>query len=325
MTILDADDLAMLAAGFEGALRETEGTVAATSALFELGWADVLESSPAQAISTAFTALGVTGSSAAIADDVVAHALGLEVQAGTAVVLPAPGRATPPGRRQGDGIVVDGTVSRRLEVAERVVVPLAAAGEGVELVAVDPSALGVLGGGTIDPDPVHHRLRVALSGAAVAGVAGGGAWEDAVAAGRAALACQLLGAARTMLGLARDHAVDRVQFGRPISSFQAVRHKLAEALVQIEGAAAVTGEWTPGADPLLAALAKSLAGQAARTTAAHAQQVLAGIGFTADHPFHRWLKRTVVLDVLLGSSATLPAEIGAELLARGDAPRLVEL
>jgi alkylation response protein AidB-like acyl-CoA dehydrogenase len=324
MTVLDADDLAMLAAGFEGALRQAGSSAEATSALFELGWADVLGSSPAQAISTAFTALGATGASAAIVDDVVAHALGLEVQAGTALVLPAPGGATPPGRRQGDGVVVDGTVSARIEVAERVVVPVAA-GEGVELVVADPPAPGALGGATVDPAPVHHRLRVELPGSGVTSIDAAGAWDDAVAAARAALACQLLGAARTMLGLARDHAVDRVQFGRPISSFQAVRHKLAEALVQIEGAAAVAGEWTPDADPLLATVAKSLAGQAARTTAAHAQQVLAGIGFTADHPFHRWLKRTMVLDVLLGSSSTLPAEIGAELLARGDAPRLVEL
>ena len=74
-----------------------------------------------------------------------------------------------------------------------------------------------------------------------------------------------------------------------------------------------------------AALAKSLAGQAARSTATHAQQVLAGIGFTTDHPFHRWLKRTLVVDGLFGSASTLPAEIGAELLARGGAPRLLEL
>ena len=95
--------------------------------------------------------------------------------------------------------------------------------------------------------------------------------------------------------------------------------------MHIEGAAAVAEAADDPVDPLLAALAKSLAGQAARATATHAQQVLAGIGFTTDHPFQRWLKRALVLDVVLGSSTSLPGEIGAELLRRGDAPRLVEL
>ena len=128
-----------------------------------------------------------------------------------------------------------------------------------------------------------------------------------------------------MLDLARQHAVDRVQFGRPVASFQAVRHRLAESLVQIEGAAAVVDVCGDETDPLLAALAKSLAGKAARATAGHAQQVLAGIGFTTDHPFQLRLKRVLTVDSLFGSASSLPAEIGAELLARGSAPRLVEL
>ena len=146
------------------------------------------------------------------------------------------------------------------------------------------------------------------------------AWDGAVAAGRVALAHQLIGGARWMLDAARAHAVDREQFGRSVASFQAVRHKLAESLVAIEGAASVTNACNDDVDPLLAALAKSLAGKAARTTATNAQQVLAGIGFTTDHDFHRWLKRTLVIDTVLGSSSSIPTEIGAELLARGGAP-----
>ena len=128
-----------------------------------------------------------------------------------------------------------------------------------------------------------------------------------------------------MLDAARTHAVDREQFGRSVASFQAVRHKLAESLVAIEGAASVANACTDNVDPLLAAVAKSLAGKAARTTATNAQQVLAGIGFTTDHEFHRWLKRTLVVDTVLGSSSSIPTEIGTELLARGGAPRLLEL
>src|SRR6202012_4327247 len=61
----------------------------------------------------------------------------------------------------------------------------------------------------------------------------------AVAAGRRALSWWLLGTGRAMLALARTHAVDRVQFGKPIASFQAVRHKLAETHVALDGASAV--------------------------------------------------------------------------------------
>jgi alkylation response protein AidB-like acyl-CoA dehydrogenase len=152
-----------------------------------------------------------------------------------------------------------------------------------------------------------------------------GTWDVAVRNARAALAHQLIAASRDMLEQARRHAVDRIQFGRPIASFQAIRHKLADSLVAIEAAAAVAGACAEGCDPLLAAAAKSLAGQAAHVTATHAQQVLAGIGFTTDHAFHRSLKRTMVLDTLFGSAATLPTEIGLTLLARHGAPRLVEL
>ena len=74
-----------------------------------------------------------------------------------------------------------------------------------------------------------------------------------------------------------------------------------------------------------AALAKAVAGHAARIVAAHGQQVLAGIGFTTDHPFHRSFKRTIVLDGLFGSSDSIARELGHTLVARGAVPTLVEL
>ena len=152
-----------------------------------------------------------------------------------------------------------------------------------------------------------------------------GSWTEAVRAARAAVAHQLIAASRVMLEQARQHAVDRVQFGRAIGSFQAVRHKLADTLVAIEGAAAVADECHDSCEPIMAAAAKSLAGKAARSAATNAQQVLAGIGFTTDHPFHLGLKRVMVLEVLFGSSRTLPTEIGNILLAQRSAPRLVGL
>ena len=142
---------------------------------------------------------------------------------------------------------------------------------------------------------------------------------------RRAVGWWLVGAARAMLALARQHALDRVQFGKPIASFQAVRHRLAETLVAIEGAEATLS--LPGEDnpDLTALLAKAAAGKAALTAAKHCQQVLGGIGFTAEHDLHHHVKRALVLDGLLGSSRELTRRAGAGLRARGSAPRLAHL
>jgi hypothetical protein len=142
---------------------------------------------------------------------------------------------------------------------------------------------------------------------------------------RRAIGWWLVGSARAMLTLARQHALDRVQFGRPISGFQAVRHRLAETLVAIEGAEATLT--LPGADDpdLTALLAKAAAGKAALTAAKHCQQVLGGIGFTAEHDLHHHVERVLVLDGLLGSSRELTKKAGAGLRARGSAPRLAQL
>jgi len=143
-----------------------------------------------------------------------------------------------------------------------------------------------------------------------------------LAAGRRALGWWLVGTSRAMLTLARRHALDRVQFGRPVASFQAVRHRLAETLVAIEGAEATLGATT---DDFGSLLAKAAAGQAALTAAKHCQQVLGGIGFTAEHELHQHVKRALLLDGLLGSARELTREAGARLRAKGSAPRLVHL
>ena len=142
---------------------------------------------------------------------------------------------------------------------------------------------------------------------------------------RRAVGWWLVGSARAMLNLARTHAMDRVQFGRPIAAFQAVRHRLADTLVAIEGAEATLT--LPGQDnpDLTALLAKAAAGKAALTAARHCQQVLGGIGFTAEHDLQHHVKRVLVLDGLLGSSKELTRRAGAGLRARGSAPRLAHL
>ncbi|WP_460071460.1 acyl-CoA dehydrogenase family protein [Streptomyces sp. YKOK-I1] len=143
-----------------------------------------------------------------------------------------------------------------------------------------------------------------------------------LAAGRRALGWWLLGTGHAMLALARRHILDREQFGRPLASFQALRHRLAETYVALEGAQAAL---TAAADDTGSLLAKAAAGRAALTAARHCQQALGGIGFTAEHELHRHVRRALVLDGLLGSARELTREAGALLLREGRTPRLVDL
>lgn len=143
-----------------------------------------------------------------------------------------------------------------------------------------------------------------------------------LAAGRRALGWWLLGIGRTMLDLARAHALERLQFGRPIASFQAIRHRLAETVVALDGAESTL---VAARDDLSALLAKAAAGQAALTAARHCQQVLGGMGFTAEHGLHRHIRRALVLDGLLGSARELTRDAGAILLESRSAPRLINL
>jgi hypothetical protein len=146
-----------------------------------------------------------------------------------------------------------------------------------------------------------------------------------LAAGRRALGWWLTGLGRAMLGLARSHALDRVQFGRPVASFQAVRHRLAETLVALDGAEATLLAAADEAGGTGSMLAKAAAGHAALAAARHCQQVLGGIGFTAEHGLHRHVRRALVLDGLLGSARELTREAGLLLRREGCAPRLADL
>lgn len=166
---------------------------------------------------------------------------------------------------------------------------------------------------TLDPD---LPLRVVAPGE------GAPLDAPALAAGRRALAWWLVGTGRAMLASARAHVVDRTQFGRPLSSFQAVRHRLAETLVALDGAEATL---RAADDELGALLAKAAAGHAALTAARHCQQVSGGIGFTAEHGLHRQVRRALVLDALLGTARELTREAGALVRGRGAAPRLLRL
>ncbi|WP_406860359.1 acyl-CoA dehydrogenase family protein [Streptomyces sp. HUAS MG47] len=123
--------------------------------------------------------------------------------------------------------------------------------------------------------------------------------------GAVALAAECVGAAGRALELTVRYAKDRVQFGRPIGAFQAVKHRLADLHAEVEGArslarAAAHADGTP-AFPRLAAAAKSACTEAYRTVAAETVQLHGGIGITWEHPAHDHLKRAHGAALLLGS------------------------
>ena len=82
--------------------------------------------------------------------------------------------------------------------------------------------------------------------------------------------------------------------------------------------------WDDGT-PLGAIAAKAIAGRSARTVARHAQQVLAGIGFTTEHPLHRYVRRVWTLDRLLGDSKSLTHKLGIQLLTTREVPDILPL
>lgn len=123
-----------------------------------------------------------------------------------------------------------------------------------------------------------------------------------------ALAVEAAGGAQRALEMAVEYAKVRHQFGRPIGSFQAIKHKCADMLVEVEAArsAAYYGVWCASEQneelPALASLAKSVCADAYFQVAADNIQVHGGIGFTWEHPAHLYFKRAKSTQVLLGDS-----------------------
>jgi hypothetical protein len=321
--MIDATDRALMEETVRAALADADGREAVDAALAKLGWLDMLDAEPADAIEIVFGALGATHASATALDDVLATALRGEARADLAVLLPRFGSWDPPGRREGGELHAEGLATARAASARELLVVCGTASEssGVVLPGTAAERRPVRG---IDPDAGFHAIR-ARGNAGVVTRLEPDAWQVAVALGRRALAHEILGACRAMLDLARSHALERVQFGRPIGQFQAVRHRLADALVAVEAleATLAAAKQEPNSDT--AALAKGVAGRTARTVGAHCQQVLAGIGFTAEHAFHRFLKRTLALEGLFGSADEIALDVGRKLLAERRVPTLIEL
>jgi alkylation response protein AidB-like acyl-CoA dehydrogenase len=140
-----------------------------------------------------------------------------------------------------------------------------------------------------------------------------------------AYAAELLGVAQRALDLAVAYAKDRVQFGRPIGSFQAVKHRCADMLVDVEGmrSAVYWAAWTVGdvdaaADEraIAASTAKAWCSDAASRVLASALQVHGGIGFTWEHDLHLYLKRAHLDAVAFGDASFHRARLARLLRAR---------
>lgn len=321
--MIDAAERAAMEATVRAAIAGADGVAAVDEVLGKLGWLDMLAAEPPDAIEIVFSALGATGAMATALDDVVASALGAQPHANLAILLPRFAAWDPPGRIEGERLSARGLATARAATARELLVVCGTASEPWGLtVPMTVAELSAVRG--IDPDAGYRAVRV-QSSAALATRLAPGAWQSAVALGQRAVAHQIAGASRAMLTLARSHALERVQFGRPIARFQAVRHRLADALVAVEALEASLGAARQDANPDTAALAKAVAGRTARTLAAHCQQVLAGIGFTTEHAFHRFLKRTIALEGLFGSADEIVLDVGRRLIAARRVPTLIEL
>lgn len=308
---MDSDERRLFEAGVRRAM-EQRSRADLDAALTDLGWVDALRDDPAIA-AVVFAAHGELNASSSALDDVLLAGLGLAPAPTTAVVLTD---ASPETRGT---VEIRGLATRRMAGGAKEAVIAVADGT----VRLAPAAsLSVRAVGGIDPAGGWVEVSGEVSDSKTIH---GADWAAALRLGRLAIASELAGASRAMLRLARDHAVDRVQFGRPIASFQAVRHRLADALIAVESAdVAAAAGWSEGTD-FAATMAKVIAGRGARTVARHAQQVLAGMGFTDEHAFHLYFKRTLVLDHLLGASAALSAEVGADILRSRTVPELLPL
>lgn len=272
----------------------------------EFGWHDLLADDPEVAVATVAELAGERLTAGTLLDDIMLDEV--HVDRSTCLLFPDPPHDEPSSTFDGGRLVATGVLSG---VDRGVAVPVRH-GDTTVLVLVDQPISEVATG--LDPGSGWRRVsiycRAEPSDREVD-------WPAMLAAGHRALAHELTAIGARMLAGAVEHVSTREQFGRPIGSFQAVQHQLADVLVWRECAElAAAAAWEDG-DAAAACLAKIIAGRFVRTAAANCQQVLGGMGFTAEHPFHRYLRRAMVLEPLLGSAATLRGALGARLRQHG--------
>jgi alkylation response protein AidB-like acyl-CoA dehydrogenase len=162
-------------------------------------------------------------------------------------------------------------------------------------------------------DQTRKQSRIVFENAParLVGVEGGAleGLEATMQIAAAALAAEQVGGAQRVLDSSVEYAKNRVQFGRPIGSFQAIKHKCADMLLDVESAksAAYYAAWAAQERndelPIAASLAKSFCSEAYFHCAAENIQIHGGIGFTWEHPAHLYFKRAKSSELFLGDPA----------------------
>jgi hypothetical protein len=280
------------------------------SRLVELGWDDVLAEEPRVAVAALFEEMGRLLLTGAALDVVVLQALNAGRSAtGTRVAYPLPRRSTLDRDGHLEGVVLDGLTG---EVAT-VVLPVAGA-DGVVLAEAPATACSTSPIAGLDGSAGWHRVTV--QAAALSPVPDAD-WSAGQAAGRRALAHQLVGTCEELLRIAVEHVKVREQFGRPLGANQAVQHRLADARVDLAAAEVVVAEAWLTETAMAAAASKGLADRALDRVGAAGQQVLGGIGYTWEHPWRHPLRRGMLLSSLLGGADECEEEVGAGLVSAG--------
>ena len=201
------------------------------------------------------------------------------------------------------GMLTDGGEARLVPDADSADVIVIFTGAGAFV--VERSAADVEPIKTIDPTRRFARVR-ASGGDPLVGDGGDAPYRIATS-----VAAELTGVGQRGMEMAVDYARDRKQFGRPIGAYQAVSHRCAQMLLEIEGArsASYYAGWCADAEPetlpLAASMAKAYASDAGWRVTASSLQVHGGIGFTWEHDLHFFLKRAKVDGLLYGSAGEL--------------------
>jgi alkylation response protein AidB-like acyl-CoA dehydrogenase len=272
-------------------------------------------------------ASAVVGAAALVSapNEVLATELLPGVASGATVLAPAlsniggsyePARLSVRWSNRYGSVVLDGTARfvPDAHVAAHIVVAATNDDGAVTLVVVDRTAEGIAV--TVEPafDQTRRLATVTFEGVGVDRdrlLADPGTsaalYEHLVSVGAIASVCDAVGAAEHVLEISNAYAKQRFQFGRPIGSFQAVKHHLANMLIDVEASRAAA---TFAVDALdrggdvrhAAAVAKSFAGPACSRVAGLAIQVHGGIGFTWEHDAHLFLKRTRLDEALFGTA-----------------------
>jgi len=218
------------------------------------------------------------------------------------------------------GYVVDGAV------AEIFLVP-AVTGAGLEVFAVRSGEPGVRVTPLVTLDQTRKQARLELDGAEGQRVGSGDATAAVArsfATAQALLACELAGVASRSLEMTVEYVKHRVQFGRAIGSFQAVKQKAADMLIKVESAKsaahAAARAVATGDDQLfaIASVASAYCAEAAVAVTADAIQLHGGIGFTWEHDAHLYFKRALAGEQLLGSPAEHYDRVADHLAATVD-------